>query len=257
MSDRGRSNNWRFADSGSRFDANPRAAIRDREPISSTFTRKIMRCRRCGSRVVSNARRCPYCGKSLAPFYQSVVFWSMLVGCLALAWVYSIFFYHPDTKPSENPHSYPPVAIGLPDRTEPTQVPIGTTIDSNNLLVTVISVNRPYATSDGLLIYEVTVQIVNRSQTEQRLLTTQWIMRRADGSYVECYTGQTDSGITLSSGVEGRQLKPNEIITAKIYFAVESPHRVVYLVNPLETQSNPEISWILFPDTATPVEDEQ
>ena len=243
--DRRRSNNWSFSDAGSRFDANPRLATRDRMPIATTFSRKIIRCRRCNSRVVSNAKRCPYCGKSLVPFYRSFTFWCVVVACLAISSLYFIFFYNPTSVSSNGSDAHTPIAYGLIDRTDTSEMPIGTTIDCNGLMITVISVHQPYTTANGRPVYEVTVQIFNKSSSTQRLLTTQWVMRTADGGYADCYSGMTDSGNNVSSGVEGRQLAVDEVLTTRLYFATDTPIYLVYLVNPLNTEDGPDVSWLI------------
>ena len=245
ITDRKRSNNWRFADTGSRFDTSSRGSNRDRLPIATTFSRRIIRCNRCGSRVVSNAKRCPYCGKSLLPFYKTFVFWLLIVALLATGSAYFIFFYNPLPEPVANEGSKDPIAYGLANRTDTSNLPVGTTVECNDLLITVVSIHQPYSTNDGRLIYEVTVQIVNKSSSNQRLLTTQWVMRTVSGSYEECYTGMTDNGTSLTSGLEGRQLQPDEVLTTRIYFAADHPVSLVYLVNPLETEGGPEVSWLL------------
>lgn len=244
-SDRTRSNNWRFADAGSRFDTSPRVAARDRMPIATTFTRKIMRCRRCGSRVVSNAKRCPYCGKSLIPFYQSFPFWLLVVASLGVGAIYFTFFFDPAPAQLPDPSRRAPIAIGLPDRTNPKEIPIGTSVDCDDIIVTVLTIRQPHTAIDGRPIYEVTVQLYNRTNSAQRLLSTQWVMRTAGGGTIEHYTGQTDSGERLTNGVENVELAPHEVLTTKIYFAAELPVCLVYLINPLDNENDPEISWLI------------
>jgi len=244
-SDRIRPTNLRIADGGSRSGTGQRYGSRDRTPIATTFSRKIMRCRRCGSRVVSNAKRCPYCGKSLIPFYQSFVFWLGVVAFLGAGAIYFIFFYDPIAAQFPGPESRPPVSYGLIGRNDTAELPIGTTVDCDGMVITLIAVTQELTAADGRPIYEATVQIYNRSSTTQRLLNTQWVMRTAGGGFEECYIGQTDSGNSLTSGIEGRQLAPGEVLNAKIYFAAEIPVGIVYLVNPLETSSENEVSWLI------------
>jgi len=256
ISDRRSSNNWRFADAGSRFDANNRGISRDRAPIATTFTRKIIRCSRCGSRVVSNARRCPYCSKSLIPFYRSFVFWLTVVLMLATTSVYLIFFYDPVVLPP-NTALRDPVPIGVTGQESAIDMPIGTTVDCNDLFITVISAEQKYMSSDGVPVYEIVIEIYNKTNSMQRLLSTQWVMQVAGGGHEECFIGKTDSGNSLSSGVEGRQLSPYEKLTTRIYFAAEIPLAVIYLINPLESDINTaqKVSWLVH--SATPVDSPQ
>jgi hypothetical protein len=252
--ERRRSRNWRFADAGSRFDNNPRLAERDREPISPTFTRKIVRCRRCGSRIVSNARRCPYCSKSVIPFYKSFIFWLIAVALLGAGTVYFVVVYKPADIPSPATSSRDPVAIGLANQTNASNLPIGTTVDCSDLLVTVVSISHAYNTSDGRPIYEVIIQFMNKTTSRQSLLATQWVMHTTDGNYVECYIGSNSSGDSLTSGVEGKVLAVNEVFTTRIYFATANPSSLLFLMNPLGDEDSPDISWrldFLIPDSPT------
>ena len=245
VSERRRSRNWRFADAGSRFDNNPRVAARDQRPISPTFTRKIVRCRRCGSRIISNARRCPYCSKSVVPFYRSFAFWLFIVGVLAVATIYFVFYFNPVSAPPVASGANQPIRVGAPDSESTVKMPVGSTVDCSDLLITVISARQSHVSNDGRLIYEFTVQFYNKSTSRVSLLSTQWLMRTADGALQECYIGKTIDGVSLSSGVEGRQLSAGEVLTTKIYFAGEYPDSLVYLINPLETESSQNISWDL------------
>ncbi|MCL2339887.1 MAG: zinc ribbon domain-containing protein [Actinomycetia bacterium] len=246
---RKRSRTWHFADAGSRFDAAPRTSSRDRDAISPTFSHKIIRCRRCGSRIFGNARRCPYCGKSVIPFYRSLVFWSGIVALLAACMIYFIFFFNPQVQePPANGSARPPVALGIvnPDGSAlegTANLPLGTTVDCNDLLITVIAIQQPYTTADGTPIYEITVQFLNKSSQRQNLLTTQWLMQTVDGSSVEVYKGNTSDGTNLASGVEGRQLATNELYTTHLYFATAYPLSIEFLLNPLDTKTGPVVSW--------------
>ena len=240
--DRRQSGSWHFADAGSRFDSSPRVA-KDPNAISPTFNRKILRCRRCGSRIVSNARRCPYCHKSVQPFYRSFYFWTGLVVLLAAAVVYFVFFYQP--VGITQPDAKPPLAIGNEDNSQTLDLEPGTAVDCYDLIVTVISARQAFTAPDGRPIYEITVQFYNKTAQRQPLFTTQWVMIAADGSHVECYIGSTDTGSPLVSGVEGRQLAQNEVYTARLYFAVDKPQSLVFLYNSLETADDPTVSWLL------------
>lgn len=249
--ERRRSRNWRFADAGSRFDATPLSAARDRQPISPTFSRKILRCRRCGSRIVSNARRCPYCSKSVVPFYRSFVFWLALLVLLAAGTVYFVAFYDPAGRPVAGGDLRPPLALGVPDPQETTLLPLGTSVDSNDLIITVMSVRQVNRSSDGRAVWEVTVQFFNRSSSRQSLYTTQWQMRSVDGSKEECFRGKTSDGVSLLSGVEGQQLAPEELLTTRIYFSTDQPESVIFLQNLLNEDDGQEVSWSVPPAAQT------
>jgi hypothetical protein len=241
--ERRRSRNWRFADSGSRFDVNPRVAARDRQPIAPTFTRKIVRCRRCGSRIVSNARRCPYCSKSVVPFYRTFAFWLSLVLLLAACTVYFVVFFNPATEPPAGSGVRAPLALGVPNPQETTNLPLGTSVDSNDLIITVMSVRQVGTASDGRTIYEVALQLFNKTPNRQALYTTQWQMQNLDGSREECFRGKTSDGSSLTNGVDGRQMAPDEVFTTKIYFATDNPLCVIFLQNPLDVENGSDVSW--------------
>lgn len=245
--ERRRSRNWRFADAGSRFDTGSRAPERDKDPISPTFARKIVRCRRCGSRIVSNAKRCPYCSKSVTPFYRSFAFWLSVVISLALATVWLVFFYEPVTLASVAPEIRDPIVVGHPEKTDTANLPIGYTVECNDMMITVVDVNQNQTTSDNRVIYEFTVQFYNMSENEQSLLMTQWLLVNSDGVAEECYIGKNSEGAALTSGMEGRHLAPHESVNTRLYFTCDNPERLVYLINSLNAQDGPEISWQVSP----------
>jgi hypothetical protein len=196
--------------------------------------------------VVSNARRCPYCGKSLIPFYQSFFFWFSIVAVLAAGFFYFVFFYQPPPRFPDNPNNRPPVALGVANQTSATDLPVGTTVDCNDMLITVISGGQAHVTGSFFFNDAATTQIYTQSSSAQRLLTTQWVMSTTTGEVVECYSGRTDNGESLSSGLEGRQLQQDECLTTRIYFVSETPASIVYLINPLDSVDRRDVSWLVY-----------
>jgi len=239
--------NWHFSDAGNRFDSNSHShSSRDRNPISPSFSRKVIRCRRCGARVVSNVKRCPYCSKSLLPFYRRMFFWLVFVILLAAITVYLLAFYRPQITVPSLPEQSAPVVIGRVDQNTLAELPIGTTIDNNNLLITVVSATPASTAADGQALTQVTVQFVNKSGNNQNLLSTQWLMQDANGKQKDCYSGKTASGDNVFSGIEAQQLAPGQTLNTSLYFAGNGLNSVIYLINPLKDgNANNSVSWKL------------
>jgi hypothetical protein len=244
-SDRRRSRQWRFSDSGSRFDRKRQGSTVDRNPISSAFPRKVIHCRRCGTRIVSNVSHCPFCGKSVQPFFRKLWFWLIIV-VLLLGGFAALFLWDPLTQepePIESPQ--PPFVIGAAEGTPYKDLAVGTTIDFNNLLVTVTSVSNGLTSSDGRPISAVEVQFINKGEQAVTLYSTQWMMEGAFGSRVEGFIGKTDAGETIAAA-EASDLAAGEQRITTFYFCPvndEALEKVVFLTDALSYQEDDLVTW--------------
>jgi hypothetical protein len=245
--DRRRSRQWHFSDSGNRFDSRKRpASLIDPNPISKTFTRKIIHCKRCGSRVVSNVSHCPFCGKNLLPLYQRLWFWLIAVALIAAAVVALLFFFTPDVAEDETRSESPaPVAVGTQDANVIKDLATGTPVDCNGLLVTVVACSQESTSSDGTPLTSVTVQFLNRSSAVATLYSTQWQLETAEGVRSDCFIGKTSEGENVRSTLDTLSLNGGDSFTATLYFAAANPAKVVFAPNALSFDESGLVTWKL------------
>jgi RNA polymerase subunit RPABC4/transcription elongation factor Spt4 len=244
--DRRRSKQWHFSDSGNRFDRRRNLRpVTDPHPISKSFTRKIIHCKRCGSRVVSNVNHCPYCGKSLLPLFKRFWFWLLIV-VLVGATTGGLVFFTPATELSQKPPEMPaPAVVGASEGTSTKNLAFGTIVDCNSLLVTVISSSQEMVASDGLPITAVKVQFLNKSSSDVTLYLTQWQLETTSGERVEHYIGKTAGGETVTSELDSRNLPKDATVTATLYFAANDPLRVIFAPNALSENDTNLVTWSL------------
>jgi hypothetical protein len=254
--DRRRSRQWHFSDSGGRFDTRKRyQPVIDDHPISKTFSRKIIRCKRCGNRVVSNVSHCPFCGKGLLPLYRRFWFWIIVVVLMA-AGATALVFISPRVEGGDEHREIPaPVVIGAPEGASIKRLGMGTTVDCDSLLVTVIESSPGPVASDGLPITTVTVQFLNKGPREAMLYSTQWQMETADGTRVDCYIGKTDTGENVRSELDSKSLAPGATLTVALSFAAESPTAVVFAPNALSYSEAGLVTWRLVTQDGTGADD--
>jgi RNA polymerase subunit RPABC4/transcription elongation factor Spt4 len=244
--DRKRSRQWHFSDSNSRFDARKRyQPTIDHDPISKTFTRKIFHCKRCRNRVVSNVSHCPFCGKNLLPVYQRLWFWLVIVLAAGAAAAALLFFSPPVTDTESRVEIPPPLVVGAPEGSSIKGLSLGTTVDCNSLLVTIMESSQGLIASDGKPITTVKVQFLNKSTAGVMLYSTQWQLETADGERVDCYIGKTEEGENIISDLDSQSLAPDDTLTVTLYFAAESPARVVFAPNALSYSESGLVTWLL------------
>ena len=243
--DRMRSKKLRFSDSGSRFNDSKRFKPKvDRSPISKTFTRQIMFCKRCRSRVVSNVTHCPYCGKNLLPAYQRFWFWMIIVAATGVA-VTALLFFMPGIPTVTKPDNPSPVVVGKPEGTSFKDLQPNTTISYNNLYVTVLDGYRVDTSYNGLPITAVEVSFYNTGNTPVTLYTTQWQLESDDGTRVDLFIGKNTSGEIIHSEFETRTLEAYSIYTTILYFALENPQRVLFAPNAVTYVEKDLVTWML------------
>ena len=244
--DRMRSRQWHFSDSGGRFDKQRRyKPTIDHAPISATFTRKIMHCKRCGSRVVSNVSHCPYCGKSLLPLYRRFWVWLIIVALIG-AGVAALLFYSPGIKTEEEPtEPSVPFVINAPEGTSYKNLELGKTVGYNMLNVTVSENQQVAISSNGVPITTVEVHFYNSGQKPVTLYSTQWQLQSIDGTRVDCFIGKTNDGESIRSELESYTLGPGSTYTTVFYFAVQDPYLVVFAPNVLSYLEDELVTWIL------------
>jgi hypothetical protein len=249
--DRRRSRQWRFSDSPRRFGAQRNyRSITDHQPISDTFARKILYCRRCGNRVVSNVSHCPFCGKSLLPFFKRLWFW-LLVVVLSAAATVALLFLSPTAEDVAPPQETPlPVVIGAPPTTPAKDLAVGTTVDCNNLLVTVTGVTHDLVASDGSPITTVEIQFLNKGAETVALYSTQWQLETTGGDRHDRYIGKTSEGANVSGGLDSQELEKDGTLTVSLSFAAEGPLLAVYAPDALSYTEAALVTWSVSPSVA-------
>jgi hypothetical protein len=217
----------------------------DDHPLSKTFSRKIIRCRRCGNRVVSNVNHCPFCGKNLLPLYRRFWFWIIVVMLVAAAAV-ALIWFSPRIERGETHREIPaPVVIGAPEGKSIKGLSMGTTVDCDSLLVTVIESSAGPVASDGLPITAIKAQFLNKNATDMTLYSTQWQLETESGERVDCYIGKTNEGKNITSDLDSQSLAPDATLTVTLYFAAEAPAKVVFAPNALSYNEVSLVTWLL------------
>ncbi|MDR0308325.1 MAG: zinc ribbon domain-containing protein [Coriobacteriales bacterium] len=248
---RQRSGRHSISGSGNRFDT-PLVhdySIGD-QTASPGFRRQIKRCKRCGSRIVSNTRKCPYCGKSVLPLYKKLKFWLPAILLLAAGTTVFLILYEPSSPPdpliaSGNSASHTPVAVGELDSSKTSDLALGQTIYYDDLLITVIEFKEvdTSANGDPIVNARIEFRLGNNAKEAHILLSTSWQLEKSDGSRIDSYIGgKNQKGENISSGISGQSLTPGSSIVTDIYFTGTDFTRIVYLVNPLSSDG-PQVSW--------------
>lgn len=245
--DRRRSDQLHFAGSSNRFD-NKRNSVPviDQNPISKTFTRKIIYCKRCRNRVVSNVNHCPYCGKNLLPIYRRLWVWLVLLFLVAAAAVVVFVFWMPSISPSStiSREEIKPIVIGAPDNTQAKNLKIGTTVDCNGLLVTVTDINMDLVSSNATAITTVRVQFVNKRTEKISLYKTQWSLEAANGSRVNSGPIVKQDGEVINSGLDSNVLEANEAYSVDLYFDIAEPKTIIFAPDVLLDVEESLVTWL-------------
>lgn len=217
----------------------------DPNPISSTFTRKILYCKRCGSRVVSNVVHCPYCGKNLLPYYKRLIFWIIIVLLMGTA-VVVLVVLTPATRPNDERAETPaPIVVGAPEGASIKDLPIGATVDCNSLLVTVLETSQELTASDGTSIIKVTSQFLNKNISDVTVYSTQWQLETSEGERIDRYIGKTSEGETIKSDLESKALAKDEAFTAVLYFSSISAAKVIFVPDALSYNESNFATWLI------------
>ena len=253
--DRMRSRHWHFSYSDERFsNKNRYKASIDPYAISTTFNRKIMRCKRCGSRVVSNVSHCPYCGKNLLPLYRRFWVWMLIVLVIG-AGVAALLVHTPTVQPvEEQPPVLLPVVVDAPAGTPYKDLSIGTSIVYNQLNVAVTDSHQEAISSNDLPITAVGVSFFNSGTTPIILYSTQWQMESTDGTRVECFIGKTKDDVSIRSELDTLTLAPASTYSTILYFEVNDPALALFAPNALSYSEDELVSWNLTASQDTPTD---
>ena len=256
--DRMRTKQLHFSDSGSRFGRQKRySSTIDPYPISKTFTRKVMYCKRCQSRVVSNVSHCPYCGKSLLPLQRRFWFWLIILAIIG-ATVAVLLFFTPGVNPINEPPE-PPITtvVGAPEGTSFKNLDLGTGIEYNKLRVTFIDFYQVDVSSNNIPIIAIEVEFLNTGTEPIMLTSPQWQLQSADGTRADCFIGKSISGESIHSELGTKSLGPGATYTTILYFAVDNPLLVLFAPNPLSFTESELVTWKLAAVTNPTGEDEE
>lgn len=240
---RRRSKQLNFSDGPSRFDTKRDRPRKDDQPLSPSFSRKVMRCRRCGVRIVSNVDHCPYCGKNLRPVFMRLWFWLIIVVLLAASVTYIIVRGIPDPEPIQPVLSSKPVVVGAKAGSSYKDLAIGTTIDIDSLLVTVTGVENGSTAKDGSVVKIVTVLFSNNRADSTMLFSTQWRIERTDGTRDDTYIGTTVDDENINSNFEAYQLKAGDQFTGRLYFSGDDLAKIVFSPNALDYNEDNLATW--------------
>jgi hypothetical protein len=227
-----------------------------RKPISPTFARRVQRCRKCGSRILTNISHCPFCGKAVYPFFKRLWFWLIVLVVVSAGTFIAIRFGLPMMPNSGSKDISAPIVIGAPEGTPYKNLPLGATVDCNSLLVTVTNIRQDQTTSDGTPIYSVEIQFYNKASESATIYSTQWQMQGADGTRKECYIGKTKDGTNLKSEIDAQVIRPDGRFSATLYFSGSNLTTVLYSPDALSYTEGELVIWVGSTTTATPPPDE-
>ena len=241
-----RSQQWHFSDSGGRFSRQRRYTPEiDPNPISKTFTRKILYCKRCGSRVVSNVSHCPYCGKNILPLYQRLWFWLVFVIVIAAAATLLVLYTPPPNAEIPKAEIPMPTVIGAADGHPIKNLSIGTTVDCDSLLVTVLESSQTMTASDGKPIIAIKVQFNNKGQQPVMLYLTQWQVETAGGQRIDSAPMKTVDNQTITSELDTVSLPSDSTFAATLYFTADDIALLVFAPEALNFSEDRLVTWRL------------
>jgi hypothetical protein len=200
-------------------------------------------------------RHCPFCGKNLQPFYRRFWFWFLIVWLISSATI-SLVIYSLRIEPAETPHEIPPPAVvGAPAGASIKDLAMDTTVDCNQLLVTVLETLPGPTASGGKPITAVRVRFVNAGTDEIMLLSTHWRLGTAGGERIDCFIGKTEDGDNIASDLDSANLPAGATLTVTLYFAAEAPTTILFAPNALSYGEEDLVTWLLPPPPDNPPED--
>jgi hypothetical protein len=168
----------------------------------------------------------------------------LLMGAATTALIYFIPTIEKDETRTEVPL---PVVVGSPEGASFKNLVMGTTVDCNSLLVTVVESSRDLTAQDGSPITKVTVQFLNKGDTVALAYSTQWQVELSDGTRLE-----TSNTVTTSDGenLYGDLKEPQSIakgasLTVTLYFKSESPYKLVFAPDVLAYTEQGLVTWVL------------
>jgi hypothetical protein len=242
------SDNWRFGDSGNRFDGKPygttsRSGAR---PLAPALKRGVIHCKRCGTRIVSGLENCPFCGQSLQPFYKRIWFWLIIIVLLGAGVAYLLVVGLPrNLEPIERDYTSEIHVVDAAEGASYRDLPIGTAVQSDMIEACVNAVVAGPQTAEGTATVAVHMRITNSSQNSITLYSTQWRIENADGTRVDTYLGPSKTGAPLSSSFETSELLPDQTLDGTLYFATNTPKLVLYQPNALDFREEILVTWTL------------
>jgi hypothetical protein len=180
------------------------------------------------------------------PFFRKLWFWLIVLAVLAVGFIALLLYVPLTPEPEDETANQLPVVVGAPEGTSYKDLPPNTTIDANNLLVTVTDVTGGLIASDGKPIIAVEIQFFNKGDHAITVYSTQWMMEDATGARVDCFIGKTDTGETIAT-LETSDLAVGAQRTTTFYFSGEDLTRVLFLPDALSYEENDLVSWFVPP----------
>jgi hypothetical protein len=204
-----------------------------------------MRCKRCGSRVVSNVDHCPFCGKNLRPIFMRLWFWLIVVVLLSAAMIFFLLNGIPAPEPVQPSQPSQPVVVGAEEGASYKDLELGATVDVDGLLVTVTGIEDGPIAHDGSQVKVLTALFSNKRSDAVTLFSTQWQMQTADGNRLDTYIGTTAEDESITSNFEAFELAPDNQFTGRLYFSGGDLARAVYSPNALNYDEVNLVTWVL------------
>jgi len=176
--------------------------------------------------VVSNVDNCPFCGRSLRPFFARLWFWLLVVIVVAIfvVWIVNTSLPNENTTPTGPTQPDLPQVIGGAQNSSLKDLSLGTSIDNSGLEVTVKSVSPGPLAANGWQIYIVEVEFLNNRATDITLYSTQWMLQVSNGTRLDTFVGSDAEGITLTSNFSDYELPSKGRFSGRLFFAVPPHH---------------------------------
>jgi hypothetical protein len=171
---------------------------------------------------VSNVDHCPFCGRSLRPFFARFWFWLIVVVLVTIAVIWFINTNLPEeTKsPSGPPTPERPLVIGSDGQQSLKNLALGTGINNSGLEVVVGAVSVGPTALNGSQIYIVEVEFTNTKSESVTLYSMQWMLETSEGTRLDTFVGSALDGATLTSNFEAYELQPQGRFSGRLYFAL-------------------------------------
>ncbi|MDR0888999.1 MAG: DUF4352 domain-containing protein [Coriobacteriales bacterium] len=240
-----RKDKWHFSDTGNRFDGKKRGPRPLRNAALPDFKRGVIRCKRCGARVVSNLDNCPFCGKPLKPVFARFWFWLIVIIIVAAA-TFLIVKMNLPTVPEETaqaPTVTTPQVVGGTQSTPIKGLVLGTAVTANNIETSADSVQTGPVAKDGTQLSMVTVTFMNNDSQKDTIYSTQWQCQNAAGTRFDPFVGTAADGTTITSNFETYDLQPGEKFTGRLYFKTSDLALVVFQPGALAYSEDILVTW--------------
>jgi hypothetical protein len=248
---RRRQRRWHFSDAGNRFNGKRRRSTRPvGKPISPSLKRGVIRCGRCGNRIVSNLDRCPFCQKNLLAPYQRFHVWLIAVVALGLG-VFGFIYLNPPAPTMEVPKPHAEssaTVVGKPAGASIKDLSFTDSIETDGLIVSVTSLADASDSRNGNPLKALSVKFVNKTAGAITLLSTQWRIEDKAGvrhDAILATTAEDQGAQGLANSFEVYELKAGATWTGRLFFADCDAAAIVYQPEALTSASSDDESLLV------------